>query len=262
MEYNNILFEKQGYVGIIRLNRPKVLNALDGAILEELASIFSEWEKDDDIRAVVLAGDPCPKAFSAGGDISEESKKGAIEGYEFIQKFNKVTEAIEHFKAPVIAAIHGYCLGGGVEIALACDVRIAADTAKLGSPELSLGLLPGAGGTQRLTRVMGLSKARMWIYSCDKYTAQQCAELGVVDIVVPAEQLMKEAMALANKYAAQAPMAIRYAKVLTYEGMQTDLQRALKMEASMAAHLFDTKDKKEACMAFLEKRERKPYVGH
>ena len=260
MDYKNIIVEKKGYVGIIKFNRPEVLNALNGAILDELVALLGEWEKED-IRAVVLAGDTCKKAFSAGGDISEESKKGAIEGYEFIQAFTRATDAIEHFKAPVIAAIHGYCLGGGVEIALACDVRIASDTAKLGSPELGLGLLPGAGGTQRLTRVMGLSRARMWIYSCDKYKADRCLELGVVDMVVPADQLMDEAIALAEKYAAQAPMAIKYAKILTYEGMQTDLQRALRMEAGMAAHLFDTEDKKEACLAFLEKRERKPFVG-
>lgn len=262
MEYKNILYEKKGHVGIVRLNRPQVLNALDDNLLHELAEIFHELDADDDIRAVILAGDTCAKAFSAGGDIAAESKKGAIEGYEFARLFTKVTDAIENFKAPVIAAIHGYCLGGGVEIAIACDVRIAADTAKLGSPEISLGLLPGAGGTQRLARMMGLSKARMWIYSCDKYTAKECLNLGVVDMVVPADRLMGEALILAEKYANQAPMAIRYAKILTYEGIQMDLTRALRMEAGMAAHLFETEDKKEACMAFLEKRKRKPFVGY
>lgn len=260
MELTKTLYEKQGQVGVIKFNRPEVLNAIDDGVLEELAAIFTEMDVDPDIRCVVITGEG-PKAFSAGGDIAEESKKGCLEGYHFIRGFTKVSELMEGFKAPIIAAINGYCLGGGVEIALACDIRMAADNAKLGSPEVSLGLLPGAGGTQRLPRTIGMSQAKLWMFTGDKYTAQRCLELGAVDLVVPADRLMEEAMALAEKLASRAPLSIRYIKTLVQQGMQTDLQRAQQMEAAMAAHLFTTQDKKEACDAFLEKRPRRDFIG-
>lgn len=254
------LYEKHGRIGLIKFNRPEVLNAIDDDVLAELAEIFTKMDTDPDIRCVIITG-VGPKAFSAGGDIAQEAEKGCLEGYHFIKGFTRVSELIEHFKAPVIAAINGYCLGGGVEIALACDIRMAADNAKLGSPEVELGLLPGAGGTQRLPRTIGMSQAKLWMFTGDKYTAQRCLELGAVDLVVPAGKLMEEAMALAEKLAAKAPLSVRYIKTLVHEGMQTDLQRAQQMEASMAAHLFTTQDKAEACNAFLEKRPRKEFLG-
>lgn len=260
MELTKVLYEKQGKIGVIKLNRPEVLNAIDDDTLEELATVFTEMDKDDDIRCVVLAS-TSPKAFSAGGDIAEEYKKGCLEGFHYIKGFTRVSTLMEQFKAPVIAAINGYCLGGGVEIALACDIRIAADNAKFGSPEVSLGLLPGAGGTQRLPRTIGMSQAKLWMFTGDKYTAQRSLELGLVDIVTPAEKLMDEAMALAEKLASRAPLSIRYIKTLVNEGMQTDMQRAQQMEASMASHLFTTQDKAEACRAFLEKRPCGEFTG-
>lgn len=260
MEFTKIIYEKLGKVGVIKLNRPEVLNAIDDDVLQELAVAFEEMDRDDDIRCVVLAS-TVPKAFSAGGDIAEEYKKGCLEGFHFIKGFTRVSTLMEQFKAPVIAAINGYCLGGGVEIALACDIRIAADNAKFGSPEVSLGLLPGAGGTQRLPRTIGMSQAKLWMFTGDRYTAQRCLELGLVDIVTPAETLMEEAVALAEKLASRAPLSIRYIKTLVNEGMQTDLQRAQQIEASMASHLFTTQDKAEACRAFLEKRPCGEFVG-
>ena len=248
MKLEKTLYEKRGRVGIVKLNRPKVLNAIDDQVLAELAEIFIEMDGDPDIRCVILTG-AGEKAFSAGGDIAAELSK------------DRLSNLIEGFRAPVIAAINGYCLGGGVEIAITCDIRMAADNAKLGSPEVDLGLIPGAGGTQRLARLMGESRAKLWMLSADKYTARQCLDLGVVDIVVPEDRLMEEAMALAEKLAAKAPLAVQYIKSLVHEGLQTDLQRALKMEGGMAAHLFSTQDKKEACTAFLEKRPHGEFLG-
>ena len=260
MNLTKTLLEKRNRVCIIRIDRPDVLNAIDDDVLAELAKIFTDINDDGNIRCVIITG-AGPKAFSAGGDIAQEERKGCLDGYHFIKSFNTVSDLIEHFRAPVIAAINGYCLGGGLEIALACDIRIAAENAKLGSPEVELGLLPGAGGTQRLPRTIGMSQAKLWMFTGDRYTAQRCLELGAVDLVVPADRLMDEAMALAEKLASKAPMSIRYIKTLVREGMQTDLQRAQQMEASMAAHLFTTHDKAEACRAFLEKRPHKEFEG-
>lgn len=260
MNLEKTLYEKRGKVGVIHLNRPEVLNAIDDGVLAELSQIFTEMDNDPDIRCVIITG-AGPKAFSAGGDIAAEYKKGCMEGYHFIRAFTKVSEQIESFKTPVIAAINGYCLGGGVEIALACDIRIAAENAKLGSPEVGLGLLPGAGGTQRLPRTIGLSKAKLWMFTGDKYTAQQCLDMGLLDILVPADQLMDEAMALAEKLATKAPLSMRYIKTLVNEGVQINMKQAQQMEASMAAHLFTTQDKAEACRAFLEKRPLGEFVG-
>ena len=260
MDRTKTLYEKCGRIAVIKINRPEVLNAIDDQVLVELVDIFAEMDRDPEVRCVVLTG-AGPKAFSAGGDIAQEFKKGCLEGYQFIKRFTAVSDLIEHFKAPVIAAINGYCLGGGVEIALACDIRVAAENAKLGSPEVELALLPGAGGTQRLPRTIGMSKAKLWMFTGDKYTAGQCLEMGAVDLVVPTEQLMEAAMTLAEKLAAKAPLSIRYIKTLVYEGMQTDLQRAQQIEASMAAHLFTTQDKFEACRAFLEKRPHGEFTG-
>ena len=260
MELKETLYEKKGYVGIIHFNRPQVLNAISNTVLNELAAIFAEMDQDPDVRCVILTG-AGPKAFSAGGDISEESKKGVLEGYAFIKAFTRVADLIESFRAPVIAAINGYCLGGGVELALACDIRMAADNAKLGSPEVSLGLSPGAGGTQRLPRVIGASQAKLWMFTGDRYTADKALALGAVDLVVPADKLMDEALALAEKLAAKAPLSLKYIKMMVQVGLQTDIATAQHMEAGLAAHLFSTEDKKEACLAFLEKREHKPFEG-
>ena len=260
MERTKTLYEKLGRVGVIWINRPEVLNAIDDQVLEELADIFTEIDADREVRCVILTG-AGPKAFSAGGDIVQESRKGCLEGYRFIQGFTRVSDLIEHFRAPVIAAINGYCLGGGVELALACDIRMAAENAKLGSPEVELGLLPGAGGTQRLPRTIGMSRAKLWMFTGDKYTARQCLEMGAVDLVAPSEELLEQAKALAEKLAAKAPLSIQYIKTLVYEGMQTDLQRAQRIEAGMAAHLFTTQDKAEACTAFLEKRPHGEFTG-
>ena len=260
MELRGLLYEKRGRVGIISFHRPEVLNAMNTETVIEMKKVFAAMDEDSDIRCVILTGHG-EKAFCAGGDIHEEAEKDVIAAYEFVRTGGELLEKIERFKAPVIAAINGYCLGGGVEFAIACDIRIAADDAKLGSPEIDLGVYPGWGGTQRLPRIVGMSKAREIMYTGDRYTARQALEMGLVDRVVPADRLMDEALALAEKIASKAPMAIRYIKTSIYDGMQCDLQRALQMESALFAHLYATKDTKEAYAAYLEKRPPKGFIG-
>ena len=260
MELKGLLYEKRGRVGIVSFYRPEVLNAMNTETVVEMKKVFSAMDEDPDIRCVILTGHG-DRAFCAGGDIHEEAEKDVIAAYEFVRNGGELLEKIERFKAPVIAAINGYCLGGGVEFAIACDIRIAADNAKIGSPEIDLGVYPGWGGTQRLPRIVGMSRAREIMYTGEKFTAQRALEIGLVDHVVPAASLMDEAMALAEKIASKAPMAIRYIKTSVYDGMQCDLQRALQMEAALFAHLYSTKDTKEAYAAYLEKRPHKDYIG-
>ena len=260
MELKGLLYEKRGRVGIVSFYRPEVLNAMNTETVVEMKKVFSAMDEDPDIRCVILTGHG-DRAFCAGGDIHEEAEKDVIAAYEFVRNGGELLEKIERFKAPVIAVINGYCLGGGVEFAIACDIRIAADNAKIGSPEIDLGVYPGWGGTQRLPRIVGMSRAREIMYTGEKFTAQRALEIGLVDHVVPAASLMDEAMALAEKIASKAPMAIRYIKTSVYDGMQCDLQRALQMEAALFAHLYSTKDTKEAYAAYLEKRPHKDYIG-
>lgn len=260
MELKNLLYEKRGYVGIVKFNRPKQLNAIDSDTALEIIALFDAMDKDRDIRCVVLTGEG-ERAFSAGGDIREESQKTVLTAYDFIKLGTQALCCVENFRAPVIAAINGYCLGGGTEFALCCDIRIAADNAKLGSPEVSLGLLPGWGGSQRLPRIIGMSKAKEFMFTGNKYTAEQSLAMGLVDHVVPAADLLEEACNLAKRIANQPPMAIQYIKTLVNEGTQCDLQRALKMEGALAVHLFETQDNKEACAAFLEKRSHMDFIG-
>lgn len=260
MEYKGLLYEKRGHIGIISFHRPEVLNAMNTDTVLEMGKIFAAMDQDPDIRCVILTGEG-ERAFCAGGDINEEAEKDVLSAYEFVRTGAVLLETIERFKAPVIAAINGYCLGGGVEFAIACDMRIAADNAKIGSPEINLGVFPGWGGTQRLLRIVGSSKAREIIYTGDKYTATQALGMGLVDRVVPADRLMDEAMALAEKISSKAPLAIRYIKTAIYDGAQCDLQRALQMESALFAHLYTTKDREEAYAAYFEKRALREFIG-
>ena len=260
MEYSNLLYEKRGNIGIVSFNRPKFLNAMNSATNLEIKDVFEKMDADEDIRCVILTG-AGDRAFCAGADINEEAENGVLEAYAFVRLGAKIMEAIEKFRTPVIAAVNGYCLGGGVEFALACDIRIAAENAKFASPEVTLGVFPGWGGSQRLPRTIGLSKAKEFMFTGDKYTAAEALEMGLVDRVVPAADLMTEALALAEKIASRPPMAIRYIKTAVYDGMQCDLERALQIESALFSHLYATQDTKEAYAAFLEKRPAKPFIG-
>jgi len=259
MELKGLLYEKRGHIGMISFHRPEALNAMNSNTIAEMLKVFAAMKDDPDIRCVILTGSG--RAFCAGGDIREEVEKDVISAYEFVRNGAVILETMERFKAPVIAAINGYCLGGGLEFAIACDIRIAADNARLGSPEVNLGVFPGWGGSQRLPRIVGMAKAREIMYTGDHYTAQQAKEMGLVEQVVSADQLMDTALNLAEKIASKPPMAIRYIKTSVYDGMQCDLQRALQMESALLAHLYATEDMKEAYAASLEKRPHKDYIG-
>jgi len=253
--YENLLVERKGAVGIITINRPKSLNALSRATVAELAAAIEELNADDAIRAIILTG-AGEKAFVAGADIGEfNSLRSAEEAAEYARAGQAVLNRIERLPKPVIAAINGYALGGGCELAMACDIRIAADTARLGQPEINLGIIPGYGGTQRLTRLVGKGTAKLLVLSGDQISAQEAQRIGLVDVVVPAAELMPKALELAGKLASKAPVALRLCKQAINEGAEGTLASGLDHEAALFGVVFDTEDRVEGVSAFLEKRK-------
>ena len=253
--YENLLVERKGAVGIITINRPKSLNALSRATVAELAAAIEELNADDAIRAIILTG-AGEKAFVAGADIGEfNSLRSAEEAAEYARAGQAVLNRIERLPKPVIAAINGYALGGGCELAMACDIRIAADTARLGQPEINLGIIPGYGGTQRLTRLVGKGMAKLLVLSGDQISAQEAQRIGLVDVVVPAAELMPKALELAGKLASKAPVALRLCKQAINEGAEGTLASGLDHEAALFGVVFDTEDRVEGVSAFLEKRK-------
>ncbi|SMC49146.1 enoyl-CoA hydratase/isomerase family protein [Papillibacter cinnamivorans] len=256
---NGLLYEKRGNVGIIRFNRPKVLNAVDTETAGEFSRLLDEIEADREVRCAVLTGEG--RAFCAGGDIDEESGKGVQAAFEFAVTGDRLMEKMERLRVPIIAAINGYCLGGGLEFAMACDIRLAADSAVLGSPEVSLGTYPGWGGTQRLPRIVGASRAKELMMTCEKISAQEALRIGLADRVVRAEELMDEALKLAGTIAGRPPIAVSAVKISVNEGMQCDITRGIRLEANLFAQLYATEDLREAYTAYLEKRPPKPFTG-
>jgi len=253
--YENLLVERKGAVGIITINRPKSLNALSRATVAELAAAIEELNADDAIRAIILTG-AGEKAFVAGADIGEfNSLRSAEEAAEYARAGQAVLNRMERLPKPVIAAINGYALGGGCELAMACDIRIAADTARLGQPEINLGIIPGYGGTQRLTRLVGKGMAKLLVLSGDPISAQEAQRIGLVDVVVPAAELMPKALELAEKLASKAPVALRLCKQAINEGAEGTLASGLDHEAALFGVVFDTEDRVEGVSAFLEKRK-------
>lgn len=255
MEYKNITLEKKGNVAVIALNRPKVLNALNGELLLELIDAAGKAGADDEVRVLVIhgAGD---KAFAAGADIGEiNAVRNPHEAMELADRGQRACLALEKLKKPVIAAINGFALGAGLELALACDIRVAADNARLGLPEVNLGILPGAGGTQRMARLLGKGMAKLLIFSADHVDSTEALRIGLVEKVVPAAELMDFTMALAEKIASKGPLAIAGAKEAIEEGMNCDLERGLLIEVRNFAVLCSTEDRLEGTAAFLEKRK-------
>ena len=252
-------YKKEGRIGIITISRPEVLNSMNTVTINEMKDMFNEIDEDKEIRCLILTGEG--RAFCAGGDINEESKTTVLTGYQFSKNCGQLLEQIERFRTPVIAAINGYALGGGLEFALACDIRIAADTAILGSPEITLAVIPGWGGTQRLPRTIGMSKAKQMIFTGEQVSASEAYRIGLVDEVVQKDKLMEKAMEMANKIAHYAPIAMNYSKIAIYDGMQCDLQRGLQIEAALFGHLYCTEDQQEAMTAFLEKRKVTEFKG-
>lgn len=244
---------KQGHIGIVTMNRPEALNALSKAVFADLDNALDQVEHDDDIYVVVITG--AGRAFIAGADIGEMANMNVADGLAFSELGNRLLMRVDMMEKPTIAAVNGFALGGGCEMALACDIRIASEKAKFGQPEVGLGIIPGFGGTQRMARIIGTAAAMELIYTADVITAERAKEIGMVNYVVPADALMDKAMEVANKIAANAQLAIRASKLAIRRGIDCDISTAVTYEALAFATCFGTEDQKDAMKAFVEKRK-------
>jgi enoyl-CoA hydratase len=253
MTFDNLLLAHDGPVAILTINRPKVLNALDHHTLDELGRAVAALGEDASVRVVIVTG-AGDKSFIAGADIGELAVQTPASGRELARHGQRVLDAIEQLGKPVIAAINGYALGGGCELAMACTLRIAADTAKLGQPEINLGLVPGYAGTQRLSRIVGRGRALELLLSGDRITAQEAHRIGLVNRVVPAAELTHDALAWAQTLATKAPVAVRYILEAVHEGLEMGLPEAQAFEATLFGLVASTDDMREGTKAFLEKR--------
>jgi len=249
----NVLYEKKGAIAYVTLNRPKVLNALNGKTWEDLRAAFEDARDDAEVRGVILTG-AGDKAFIAGADINELAQLTAVGGEESSSFGQAVLNLVENLGKPVIAAINGFALGGGCETAMACTIRIAVESAKFGQPEVKLGVLPGAGGTQRLPRLVGKGRALQLILTGEMITAQEAYRIGLVNEIVPAANLASRAEAILKQIFANAPVAIKHSLVAVNKGMETSQDEGLALEASFFGLCAGTEDKKEGTSAFLEKR--------
>jgi enoyl-CoA hydratase len=254
MNYQNILFEIKNHTGLVTINRPDKLNALNGKTISELEDLFHLIKNNPDVFVVVITGSG-EKAFVAGADIGELNKLDVISAKEFSEKGNRVFRAIETLDKPVIAAINGFALGGGCELALACHIRIASENAKFGQPEVNLGIIPGYGGTQRLARVINSARALEMILTGDMISAEEAFRIGLVNKVYPQSDLVNKALELADKISAKGQQAIRFALKAVKATDNISLTEGLSYEASLFALTCGTDDFKEGTAAFLEKRK-------
>jgi enoyl-CoA hydratase/carnithine racemase len=248
-----VAYDKKNAIAYVTLNRPKVLNALNHRTWEDLKTAFEDARDDAAVRGVILTG-AGDKAFIAGADISELAHVSAVDAEKSSSYGQQVLDLIENLGKPVVAAINGFALGGGCETAMACTIRIAAEQAKFGQPEVKLGLLPGGGGTQRLSRLVGRGRALQLILTGDMITAAEAYRIGLVNEVVPAANLIPRAEAILAQIFANAPIAIRYSLEAVNRGLETSLDEGLRLEASYFGLCAATDDKKEGTAAFLEKR--------
>jgi len=253
MSYENILVETHGRVGVITLNRPKALNALSSPLVAELNQVLEQFEADNAIGAIIITGSE--KAFAAGADIKEMASKTYVDAYleDFISSWERITRV----RKPIIAAVSGFALGGGCELAMMCDFIIAADTAKFGQPEINLGVMPGAGGTQRLTRFIGKSKAMDLCLTGRMMDAQEAERCGLVSRLVPADKLMEEALGAAQSIASKSLPAAMMTKESVNRAFETTLAEGVRFERRVFHAMFATQDQKEGMAAFVEKRPAK-----
>jgi len=251
--YETLLVERRGRVAVITINRPQKLNALNIQTRAEGAAALEELREDESVRVVVITG-AGEKAFVAGADIGEFEGRTAVSQRDVMTARSLFT-AVDTFPKPVIAMINGFCLGGGCELALSCDIRVASETARFGQPEINLGIIPGGGGTQRLTRLVGEGKAMELILTGDMIDAQHAYNLGLVNLVVPAADLEAKTLELANRIAEKSPVALRMAKEAVKTAARSSLDEGLRREIDLFALTFSSEDKDEGVRAFLEKRK-------
>ncbi len=253
MKFETIEYKQEGHVGLLTIQRPQALNALNAQVLIELIA-FAKEIGNKEIRALIITGSG-EKAFVAGADIKAMAEMTSKEAKNFAESGQKAFSSIESLPFAVIAAVNGFALGGGCELALACDIIIASEKAKFGLPEVTLGLLPSFGGTQRLPRTVGLFKAREMVFSGELYSAQDCLNMGLVNKVTTPEQLLPEAQKLAQTIASRAPLAVAKAKQSMNTGFELHMNEGLQQEAQLFSELFNTQDQKEGIGAFIEKRQ-------
>ncbi|PCN50752.1 crotonase [Candidatus Geothermarchaeota archaeon ex4572_27] len=259
MSYANIIYERRGPIAKITLNRPQVLNALNVETFHELERALREAESDPEVRVVIITG-AGDRAFCAGLDLKEVAEKGPLEARELSRLGHRVFRLIENLSKPVIAAVNGYALGGGMELCLSCDLVIASENASFGQAEVNVGLTPGWGATQRLWRIVGVRKAKELILTGDRISAAEAERIGLVNKVVPPGKLMEEAEALAMKLAEKSPVVLKIAKDQINRSLDNTLTAGLDYEADLWSLLFATFDAREGVKAFLEKR-RPSYRG-
>ena len=250
--YNNLKYEVKSKIAYITINRPEALNALNSDVLDELYVAFSSAANDDEVKAVILTGEG--KAFVAGADIAEMNGLNLQEGKAMMAKGHKVMNFIESIEKPVIAAVNGFALGGGCELAMACDIRIASEKAKFGQPEVNLGIIPGFGGTQRLPRLVGQGMGKYLVMTGEMISADEACRIGLAEKVVPAEELIGTAEKVAKTIMEKAPIAIAVAKTTIGAGLSLDMPAASRLEIEAFSAPFGSDDRKEGMTAFLEKR--------
>lgn len=254
-----VKYEQKDFVGIITIDREKALNALNPEVLADLEAVVEAIDADK-TRCVIITG-AGQKSFVAGADIAAMCSMTKDEGRAFSARGNEVFRKIEKLPMPVIAAVNGFALGGGCELSLSCDIRIAAENALFGQPEAGLGITPGFGGTQRLARTIGVGKAKELIYTCRNIKADEALKVGLVNAVYPADQLMDECMKLAGRIAGNAPIAVRQCKKAINMGLQMDIDSAVALEPELFSACCGTEDQKNAMTAFCEKRKHDPFIN-
>jgi enoyl-CoA hydratase len=254
MNYQNLLFEIKNHTGLITINRPDKLNALNSQTIGEIEEVFKSIKSDPEVYVVVITGSG-EKAFVAGADIAELNKLDVISAKEFSERGNRAFRAIETIDKPVIAAVNGFALGGGCELALACHIRIASENAKFGQPEVNLGIIPGYGGTQRLARVINSARAAELILTGDMISAEEALRIGLINKIFPQAELLNKALELADKISSKGQQAIRFALKAVKAADNISLSEGLSYEASLFALTCGTEDFKEGTSAFLQKRK-------
>jgi len=252
--WNNIAVEKNEGIGVLTINRPKVLNALNEETLVEIGKAIDQFAEDEEIKVIIITG-AGDKAFVAGADIAFMQNLTPLEARKFARLGQSVLGKIENLSKPVIAAVNGFALGGGCELAMACDIRIAAQTAKFGQPEVNLGLIAGFGGTQRLTRLVGPGRAKEILFTADMYDADAAFKMGLANHVVAKEELMSFCTNMAKKIASRGPVAVQLSKEAVNEGLEMDLEKAFMHEADLFGLVFATEDRDEGISAFLSKKK-------